>query len=146
MKAITLWQPHAQAIALGIKPYETRSFAIKHRGPMAICSAQKKFRFQDYPEPYFREAWKRLHDAGLNGDGLQYGMILAVVDVVNCIKTDAIVDELPDGHKFWGDFGIGRYAWKLENVRPLWPPMPVRGRQLFFDVPAPTCFKLIQQK
>jgi hypothetical protein len=33
MKALSLWQPHAQAIALGLKPYETRDWSTRYRGP-----------------------------------------------------------------------------------------------------------------
>lgn len=36
MKALTLWQPWAQLIALGHKTIETRSWSTKHRGPLAI--------------------------------------------------------------------------------------------------------------
>ena len=41
MKAITVWQPWAGALAAGIKENETRSWATKYRGPLAIHSAMK---------------------------------------------------------------------------------------------------------
>lgn len=41
MKALTLWQPYSQAIAIGLKQFETRSWATKHRGLLAIhCSVK----------------------------------------------------------------------------------------------------------
>lgn len=43
MKAITIWQPWASLIACGVKKYETRSWATKYRGPIAIHSALKPF-------------------------------------------------------------------------------------------------------
>lgn len=42
MKAITLWQPWASLIALGVKTIETRSWATSHRGPIAIHAATRK--------------------------------------------------------------------------------------------------------
>jgi hypothetical protein len=36
MKALTVRQPHAQLIALGVKTIETRSWATKYRGPLLI--------------------------------------------------------------------------------------------------------------
>ena len=42
MKALTLYQPYATAIALGLKKYETRSWATSYRGPLAIHTSVKK--------------------------------------------------------------------------------------------------------
>ena len=41
MKALTIWQPWASLIARGVKQYETRSWATKYRGPIAIHAAVK---------------------------------------------------------------------------------------------------------
>jgi hypothetical protein len=42
MKAISLWQPWAWAMAEGIKRIETRSWPISYRGDLVICSAKRK--------------------------------------------------------------------------------------------------------
>ena len=138
MRAISLWQPHAQAVALGIKEWETRHWSTNYRGPLAICSTVKPFRLKDYEESYFRETWKRLQAAGLNDCGLQYGYLLAVVELTACIRTEALDGELSEDARFWGDFAPGRYAWKLENIERAWPAVRVRGRQNFFNVKEPT--------
>ena len=44
MKAITIWQPWAEFIAAGVKHNETRSWATKYRGPIAIHAAVKPIR------------------------------------------------------------------------------------------------------
>ena len=41
MKAISLWQPGATLVALGVKTIETRSRATKYRGPLAIHAAMR---------------------------------------------------------------------------------------------------------
>lgn len=48
MKTLSLWQPFAQAISLGIKKHETRGWKTDYRGPLAIHAAKKPFRYQDY--------------------------------------------------------------------------------------------------
>ena len=40
MKAITLWQPWAQLVAIGAKRLETRSWATSYRGPLAIHASK----------------------------------------------------------------------------------------------------------
>jgi len=42
VKALSLWQPHAHAIALGLKPYETRDWPTKYRGPLAVHAAKRE--------------------------------------------------------------------------------------------------------
>nr|WP_254625658.1 hypothetical protein [Nostoc sp. TCL240-02] len=41
MKAISLWQPHASLVPLGLKRHETRSWGTSYRGPLLICSAKR---------------------------------------------------------------------------------------------------------
>jgi hypothetical protein len=41
MKAISLWQPWASAIALGWKKNETRHWSTDYRGPLLIHAAKK---------------------------------------------------------------------------------------------------------
>jgi hypothetical protein len=41
VKALTVWQPWASAIAEGIKTIETRSWSTRHRGPLAIHAGSK---------------------------------------------------------------------------------------------------------
>lgn len=40
-KAITIRQPHASLVALGVKQIETRSWATTYRGPLAIHAAKR---------------------------------------------------------------------------------------------------------
>jgi activating signal cointegrator 1 len=39
VKALSLWQPWASLVALGVKTLETRSWSTSHRGPLAIHAA-----------------------------------------------------------------------------------------------------------
>lgn len=42
MKALTLWQPWASLVALGVKSIETRSWSTSYRGPLAIHAAKRE--------------------------------------------------------------------------------------------------------
>ena len=142
MRCLSLWQPHAQAIALSIKPFETRGWKTDYRGPLAIHAAKKPFRYQDYPLDYYHEVDKRFKAAGFPLYALDYGKVLCVVDVVDCLPTMYLRGRIGPC-EFWGDFrdkgddGKDRYAFKLENVRviPAHKRPKVTGRQGFFNVP-----------
>jgi activating signal cointegrator 1 len=41
MKVITVIQPWATLLALGVKKFETRSWATKHRGELAVHAGKK---------------------------------------------------------------------------------------------------------
>lgn len=141
-RALSLWQPHAQAIRLGIKLYETRGWATAYRGPLVIHSAQKVFRHQDYPRDYFQEACMRLSKAGCPHYALSYGEALCIVDLVDCLPVARLRRRIGTA-EFWGDFrdfgddGKARFAFKLQNVRKVWPPLKVTGRQGFFRITIP---------
>jgi hypothetical protein len=135
-RALSLWQPHAQAVALEIKIYETRHWETEYRGPLVIHAAQKKFRHQDYPRDWYDDACTQLKRAGCPCYALNYGEALCLVDLVDCIPTEQIARMYRDP-PFWGDFGPRRFAFKLENVRRIWPPLKVTGRQKFFSVTIP---------
>lgn len=149
MKALSLWQPHASAIMLGLKIYETRGWDTSYRGPLAIHAAKKTFREKDYDWNWFQEARKRLSLAGMPLWRLPYGKIVGIVEVVDCVPTAEIrklaLELGPENRAwfFWGDFSDRgdddrpRFAFKLENVRKIPEALQpeIRGMQGMFEVP-----------
>ncbi len=136
MKAITVWQPWAGVLAAGIKENETRSRAIKYRGPIAIHSAMKGIQLtwsNLYLNDYAREIICRRMDLPEIIDGpatFPMGYILATAELVDCIKiTPEFVTTLSTDEFFLGDYTLGRYAWKMANVKRLPEPIPAKGRQ-----------------
>jgi hypothetical protein len=139
MKAITLYQPWASSIAVGGKKIETRSWPCEdYRGPIAIHAGKKTDELNRFWEIPFADVL--IHDAPreLNYYGpesLPLGCIVAVALLVDCVPTDGLeVDEL---EALLGDFSPGRWAWKLENIKRLDPPIPARGYQKLWDWDAP---------
>lgn len=133
MKAISLWQPWASAIVEGLKHYETRSWRPTWEGiPIAIHAALRR-------DPQAMQFLEHQRDHGyLLNDPLPFGAVVAVAVLTRCVPTNAIRDRLTLFEREWGDYSPGRWAWKLEDVRPLRFPLPWKGRQGWFDVEIPT--------
>ncbi|WP_331281011.1 ASCH domain-containing protein [Brevibacillus thermoruber] len=83
MKAITIHQPWATLIALGEKRFETRSWATKYRGPLAIHAGKKVDRDACEAEPIRSVLAKH----GYTADNLPTGVILAVGEMVDCLEV-----------------------------------------------------------
>lgn len=54
MPVLTLWQPWASLVALGVKTIETRSWATKHRGRIAIHAAGRRPPMMHLPKLWSR--------------------------------------------------------------------------------------------
>jgi hypothetical protein len=154
MKGITLWQPWATLMATGAKKIETRGWATNYRGPIAIHAAKRNLveNWNLCWEEPFKSA---LDQAGaLTADGgvrLHYGCILAVgyLVLVQLIGADRMwlyangkliagSDMMLPGEpeRSFGDYSQGRYAWNIVEIRALPEPIPCRGYQRLWDVPA----------
>ena len=120
MKALTLWQPYAQAIVLRLKKYETRSWATKHRGLIAIhCSVK----------PLSKQYRQLAEKYGIT-DKLQYGKVVVICDLKDCIMmTEEFIKQQNKTEIDFGDWQVGRYAWKLELVEILPEPKQTKGYQ-----------------
>lgn len=131
LRAITLWQPWASAIALGWKEIETRGRRTLHRGPIAIhaakvwgptqiAAARRLARVIDRNADYF--------------DREPRGAVVCVANLVDCVEmTEGLIDETPALERAFGDWRPGRWAWHFEDVQSLLAldpgPLELRGRQ-----------------
>jgi hypothetical protein len=98
VKAITLWQPWASLLACGAKQFETRSWATKFRGQIAIHAAKKPvpldFGFiTRIPESIIADALGIHRPADIESDrdfwrrcidDDYYGAIIATAELVGC--------------------------------------------------------------
>ena len=134
MKALSVMQPWATLIALGAKRIETRSWSTHHRGPLAIHASGRMNRdaLLSLHEQRIREAlaaggYREGSGPTSNPFGLPLGALLAVVTLVDIqrIPQGNIPDE-PE--RTFGDYAPGRFAWIIEDVRPLPEPVPAKGR------------------
>lgn len=124
MKAISLWQPWASAIPLGLKCYETRSWATAYRGPIAIHAAKRLVK-----EGLHVKIPLDLFDAGVRvWTDLPLGGIVAIAQLVACTPTDGMDSYLSRLELRMGDYSPGRFAWRLEKIQPV-EFVPCRGYQ-----------------
>ena len=129
MKAITVWQPYAGALAAGIKEYETRSWATKYRGPIAIHAAARDV-FDTLEQIAIPTALKIKEALRCEWAEMPRGAIIATGELVDCIEiTPSFSASLSQDERDLGHFAPGRYAWKLANVHLLPDPVPAKGKQ-----------------
>jgi hypothetical protein len=133
MKAISLWQPWASAIAVGAKKIETRSWWTSYRGPLAIHAA--KLQNDELRDFWTWKVCDPLREAGYaRFELLPFGAIVATCHLTECLRSTDI-DGLTRQERDFGDFAPGRYGWVLRDVVALKTPIPFRGAQGFFDCP-----------
>lgn len=159
MKALTLWQPWASLIAIGVKTIETRSWAAPKSliGQRIAIHAAKRpsdteadFRF----EPV-------LHEHGMCFVDLPLGAVLSTSLLVDCLPMIDANDPIPmlggfvyvdpdfiqihadaddsaptyiEDQLAYGDFRSGRWAWLLDDNEQLDKPLPATGRQGMWDI------------
>lgn len=140
MRIITLWQPYATLMVLGLKQNETRSWPTDYRGPLGIHAAAG--------EPaYVRklvadcEVFRRVFaEHGLSFKDLPRGKILGSVNVDGMMRTenwvykhaDSFLERTPD-EWYFGDYDVGRWAWLTSNPVKLAEPIPAKGKQGFWN-------------
>lgn len=147
MRALTFTQPWATLVALGAKRYETRSWkppfgsvgqplaihAAKGLGPVGGVSGLDRI---FWSEPFYGAL---VRDGGFqSARELPRGAVVAVVDLV------AVERAVTVGHRFedagdkrelaFGGYAGARWAWRLENVRPLGIPLEVGGALGLWEV------------
>lgn len=133
MKAISLWQPWASAIAIGAKKIETRHWSTSYRGPLAIHAAKKKDCLDTI---YEAGIFKAFSEAGINTTSdLPLGAIVATCVLTKSRPTDLLRNGISPLERALGGYEDGRFGWVLENVVWLKKPIPFRGAQGFFNVP-----------
>ena len=130
MKALTIWQPWASLVAIGAKSCETRGWPTHYRGPLLIHAGVQWNRdqavicrrpmFREALEPHFGRAFDLSTAArAAAADVLPLGAVVAVARLVACSPTWPQPEGLDEREREFGDWGPGRYAFRLEDVRAL---------------------------
>lgn len=130
--AISLWQPWASLIALGLKPFEFRGWVPPHRfmnRPVAIHAAKKmepKKVLLKLLDDYEGTAAIPVIGAALY-DELPLGAILCTATIVGHRLADGLVEPLT-GETLHG----GGFAWRLDKIKAYPQPIPATGSQGFW--------------
>ena len=141
MKALSIKQPWARMICLGLKDIENRDWSIKFRGRIYVHSGLKSERHIVWPNmehlaikagvintlkwEEFANWWADdYYDNDPEESGS--GAIIGEVDITNCVdKSDS-------------PWFVGKYGLVLANPVLYDKPIPYRGQLGFFEVKLPT--------
>ena len=155
MKALSLWQPWASAIAVGAKRIETRHWSTRYRGPLAIHAAKRCIHWE-LREYASRPEWRGALRAHLGLEAqplwtrLPFGAIVATCNLIDCLPTQQfslgelvrrrnppgeVCDFFAWSESDMGNFALGRFGWVLRDVVPFQRPIPYRGAQGLFEIP-----------
>jgi hypothetical protein len=136
MKILCVRQPWAWAIIHAKKDVENRKWATSYRGPLLIAAAKAPVYRLDSIISYLAERRVRL-----DLDALQYGGIIGMIELVDCLTIDS---RLKEGDSWEREQSFktatksrwcqGPVYWVLKNPRPL-PFMPITGQLRLFDPP-----------
>ena len=135
LKAVSLWQPWASAWLLpGQKTFETRSWYTSHRGQLLVHAAKKRdgdvrFALED------EELTAALAESGVNVADLPFGALIGKVELIGCCRMDRMPAP-SERERIWGDWQPERFAWERGRFRMFQTPIPYKGSQGLFDVPA----------
>ena len=118
--AISLWQPYASFIAIGVKPYETRHW----RAPMRFMGVRVAIHAAKHPVPRTDfQWWQRV--AGATAPLPMGAMVCTAV-----IRSVHWAQDVPSDE--YGDYTPGRFCWHLTEIEPIDPPIPAKGAQGFW--------------
>jgi hypothetical protein len=113
IRCLTIKQPWAWAISVGIKIYENRVWSTSYRGPLLIHAG--KGRDVLSPGSYFPDGTKEP-----TGRELVFGAIIAVAQLVECWA----VEKIPKSKQHWS--AEGPFCFELRRVQRL-DPFPCSG-------------------
>lgn len=135
MRAISLHQPWASFIAIGVKPYETRDWPPPQWliGRRIAIHAAKKAVDADNRE------WARRHGC----DDLPLGAVVCTARLHGAYQIgsrDLLIQSVPGSARMcgtdedeFGDYSPGRWMWWLTDIERFYPPIPARGMQGFWN-------------
>lgn len=124
MKTITIKQPWAMLICLGIKDIENRTWATKYRGSILIHASANSIKYFSALEFFGKERSDIIKQKTGYVPKLPVASIIGSVDIVNCIR---------DAKSIWAD--EGQWHWVLANPILFPEPIPAKGKLSFWDYP-----------
>jgi hypothetical protein len=126
MKAISLLQPWATLVVMGVKKIETRSWSTPYRGRILIHASLGKAGsiFTDHPTfTKYIPDFKKLPLGAIIGEAT----LTAILRVEDFALPDTEMNRMTLEEKAFGDYSPGRYGWLLEDAMAYDTPIVARG-------------------
>ncbi len=136
IRAITLYQPFATFLALGMKTWETRSWGTNYRGLLAVHAGKlSSIEYQALNDDLAKRAW-RVKVPPAWREPFPSGALLGVVQLVQVVSTDEFdLRSVSSFDREFGDFSKGRYMWRCREPVMLGMPILMRGHQRLWKLP-----------
>ena len=134
MKALSLLQPWASLVVMGIKKIETRNWSAAYRGPLLIHAGKSRA-----GALFMTEAAIQKHIS--NFDALPFGAIIGRVELVDILPADSPHLTPPKmqaealEERAFGDYTAQRFAWIFEGAVLFGKPVPARGMLQLWEYP-----------
>ena len=131
MKALSIKQPWATLIAEGYKTIETRTWAVKYRGPLAIHASKTGSNSEA------RTLWIDLYKTRISPNLGMFpwkfprGQIIATCTLKEIVRygPQKFIDDYEKHLCLPGKYyQHGLYGWILTDIKPLDTPIPCKGR------------------
>jgi len=147
LRAITISQPNASLISLGIKGFETRKWKTSYRGLLLIHAGQKRI------DESGKRLWANVDSTNTEEIGhykdLPYGKLLAIAELTGCymivkekyyddnldcwqqtipLDNQIIAEQQTQIERCCGAWKPNWFAWELKNICRL-DPIPAKGKQ-----------------
>lgn len=123
MKVLSLTEPCATLIKEKKKLIETRSWKTSYRGELYIHASSTKIPKEWKQDEEFMSLAK--------DNSLNFGNIICKCNLVDCIyMTKEYVENIKKNNYqeyICGKYEEGRYAWILEDIKPLDNPIKAKG-------------------
>lgn len=136
MKVLSLIQPWAQLVVMGVKTIETRSWQTNYRGIVLIhaSASMKKLAKELCCTPPFTDFIDNYND-------LTRGAIIGQVCIGDNIRTEDIrvniykqrSKEEAERELAFGDYNPNRYGWMLHKPVMYKNPIPAKGALMLWD-------------
>lgn len=115
LPTLSIASPYCEAIASGLKSDETRSRRVNYKGTVALLCTKSTWSVERSgltPEQY-AEAFPV---EPMNG------YVIAIADLISCdLMTPEVIAETDPMQIARGFWSVGRYAYRLQNVRRVKP-------------------------
>jgi hypothetical protein len=131
MKAISLWQPWASAIALKHKRIETRGWLP----PDSVQGVRIAIHAAKCWSKHQREFAAVERAVGRLPAQIPLGCIVATAVIADVVGVEYLRDTVGPVERLYGNYEPGRWGWVLKDVIALPEPIPFAGKQGFFNVP-----------
>ena len=136
MKAISLLQPWASLVVMGVKQWETRSWSTAYRGELLIHASKGKkgaALSQDPPFSTYIPDFSTLPFGSIIGQVL----LMDVIRVEAFLATPALMESMTLEERAFGNYEKGRWCWILGNPLIFRKPIPVNGALSLWEYSGP---------